>query len=138
MSIPFQQEVIDMGYLEGFNWDAIKKDLHQGLEKSMTAVKQGAVVVQKKAGELTEEGKRQYKILRLKAKIHDTIADLGAKTYQLMNGAKAKNPTLDAGVKELVARIQALEAQIKVLEGTSTEVHAKARRKARTKVLKKK
>ena len=69
-----------MGYLEGFNWDAIKKDLQQGLEKSMAAVKQGAFVVQKKAGELTEEGKRQYKVLRLKARVHEAIADLGAKT----------------------------------------------------------
>jgi hypothetical protein len=127
-----------MGYLEGFNWDAIKKDLQQGLEKSMEAVKQGAVVMQKKAGELTEEGKRQYKVLRLKAKIHDMIADLGAKTYLLMSGSKAKNPALDSGVKELVARIQDLEAQIKVLEGTSTAVHTNAHRKARKKVIKKK
>jgi len=127
-----------MGYLEGFNWDAIKKDLQQGLEKSMEAVKQGAVVMQKKAGELTEEGKRQYKVLRLKAKIHDTITDLGAKTYLLMSGSKAKNPALDSGVKEIVARIQDLEAQIKVLEGTSTAVHTNAHRKARKKVSKKK
>ncbi len=127
-----------MGYLEGLNWAAIKKDLQQGLEKSMAAVKQSAVVVQKKAGELTEEGKRQYKILRLKAKIHDMIADLGAKTYLLISGAKAKNPALDTGVKEIAARIKDLEAQIKVLEGTSTEVHAKTRRKARSKALKKK
>jgi hypothetical protein len=127
-----------MGYLEGFNWDSIKKDLQQGLEKSMEAVKQGAVVMQKKAGELTEEGKRQYKVLRLKAKIHDTITDLGAKTYLLMSGSKAKNPALDSGVKEIFARIQALEALIKVLEGTSTAVHTNAHRKARKKVIKKK
>ena len=127
-----------MGYLEGLNWAAIKKDLQQGLEKSMAAVKQSAVIVQKKAGELTEEGKRQYKILRLKAKIHDMIADLGAKTYLLMSGAKAKNPALDTGAKEIVGRIQDFEAQIKILEGKSSNAPAKARRKARTKALKKK
>ncbi|HYA88502.1 MAG TPA: hypothetical protein VEI57_15725 [Nitrospirota bacterium] len=127
-----------MGYLEGLNWDAIRKDLQQRLEKSMAAVKQGAVEVQKRAEELTEEGKRQYKVLRLKAKIHDTISDLGAKTYLLMSGAKAKNPAQDAGAKEIVARIKELEAQIKILEGKGSEVHAKTPRKAPRKVLKKK
>lgn len=127
-----------MGYLEGFNWDAIKKDLQQGLEKSMAAVKQGAFVVQKKAGELTEEGKRQYKVLRLKARVHEAIADLGAKTYVLISGAKAKNPALDAGVKEIMARIQDLEAQLGILEGKGSEGRAKTRPKARTKALKKK
>ena len=127
-----------MGYLESFNWDAIKKDLQQGLDKSMAAVKQGAVEVQKKAGELTDEGKRQYTVLRLKARIHEAITDLGAKTYVLISGAKAKNPALDKGVKEIMARIQDLEAQIGILEGKSSEGRAKARPKARTKALKKK
>lgn len=127
-----------MGYLESFNWDAIKKDLQQGLEKSMLAVKQGAVVVQKKAGELTDEGKRQYSILRLKARIHEAITDLGAKTYVLMGGAKAKNPALDAGVKEIMARIKDLEGQLGILEGKSSEVRTKTRPKARAKASKKK
>ncbi len=119
-----------MGYLDGLNWEAIKKDMQQGLEKSMAAVKQGAVVVQKKAGELTEEGKRQYKVLRIKSRIHEAIADLGAKTYVLLSGAKAKNPALDAGVKEIMARIQDLESQLGILEGKSSEGSAKARPKA--------
>lgn len=127
-----------MGYLDSFNWDAIKKDLQQGLEKSMAAVKQGAVVVQKKAGELTEEGKRQYQVLRLKTRIHEALTDLGAKTYVLMSGAKAKNPALDEGVKAIMARIQDLEAQLGILEGKSGETRAKTRPKARTKARKKK
>ncbi len=127
-----------MGYLEGFDWEKIKKDLQQGLEKSMAVVKQGAIVVQKKAGELTEEGKRQYKVLTLKARIHEAITDLGAKTYVLMSSARAKNPALNAGVKELMARIHDLEAQIGLLEGKSTEGRPKTRPKARKKALKKK
>ena len=127
-----------MGYLESFNWDAIKKDLQEGLEKSMAVVKQGAFEVQKKAGELTEEGKRQYNILRIKARIHEAITDLGAKTYVLLSGARAKNPALDAGVKEIMARIQDLEAQVGILEGKSSEGRAKTRPRARKKALKKK
>jgi hypothetical protein len=127
-----------MGYLEGFNWEEIKKDLQQGLEKSMAVVKQGAIVVQKKAGELTEEGKRQYKVLTLKARIHEAITDLGAKTYVLMSSARAKNPALNAGVKEIMSRIQDLEAQIGILEGKSTEGRPKTRPKARKNARKKK
>jgi hypothetical protein len=127
-----------MSYLESFNWDAIKKDLQQGLEKSMAVVKQGAIVVQKKAGELTEEGKRQYKVLTLKARIHEAITDLGAKMYVLMSSTRAKNPALNAGVKEIMARIQDLEAQIGILEGKSSEGHSKTRPKTRAKARKKK
>jgi len=34
-----------------------------------------------------------------------------------MNSAKVKNPALDAGVKDLMARIKDLEAQIAAVEG---------------------
>ena len=47
-----------MGYFESINWEGIKKDLQKGMEKGMVAVKKGTIVAQKKAGELTEEGKR--------------------------------------------------------------------------------
>jgi len=47
----------------------------------------------------------------------ETITDLGAKTYVLMGGDKTKNPALDAGVKEIMTRIQNLEAQIGILVG---------------------
>jgi hypothetical protein len=127
-----------MGYLDSFNWNAIKKDVQKGLERSMAAVKQGAFVVQKKTGELTDEGKRQYKILRIKTRIHQTISDLGAKTYVLLSGTKAKNPALDAGVKEIITRIQDLEAQIRRLEGKGRTGRPTSRTKKRVKALKKK
>ncbi len=126
-----------MGYLEGFNWNKIKKDVQQGLEKSMAAVKQGAVEMQKKAGELTKEKKRQYKVLTLKTRIHEAITDLGAKTYVLISSAKAKNPALNAGVKEIMARIKDLEAQIGILEGKSIAKRSKTGSRARMKAPKK-
>jgi len=101
-----------MGYLESIDWNGIKKDLQKGLEKGMAAVKKGAIVAKKKAGELTEEGKKQYQMLSLKAKVHEAISDLGARVYALMRDPKAKNPALDTRVKELLSNIKKLEEQI--------------------------
>ena len=122
-----------MGYLESINWDVIKKDLQQGLEKGMAAMKKGAIVVQKQAEYLTEEGKRQYKVLTLKAKIHEAITDLCAKAYALMSGTRTKNPALDDGVKDIMARITDLEMQIAILEGKGSEARHKPRPKTRKK-----
>jgi len=104
-----------MGYFESIDWEGIKKDLQKGVEKGMAAMKKGAIVAQKKAGDLTDEGKRQYKILTLKTKVHEAVADLGARVYALM-GARAKNPALDPQVKSITAQIKKLDAQIADLE----------------------
>ena len=48
-----------MGYFESIDWDGIKKDPQKGMEKGMAAMKKGAIVAQKTAGDLTDEGKRQ-------------------------------------------------------------------------------
>jgi len=104
-----------MGYFESIDWEGIKKDLQKGMEKGMAAMKKGAIVAQKTAGELTDEGKRQYKILTLKTKVHEGVTDLGARVYALM-GSQVKNPALDPQVKDIVAQIKKLDAQIADLE----------------------
>lgn len=104
-----------MGYFDTINWDKLKADLEKGLQQGLVAVKKGAMVAKKKAEELTVEGKRQYKILALKAKAHKAISDLGARVYELM-GTKAKNPALDSKVKELAAQIKKWEFEIALLE----------------------
>jgi tetrahydromethanopterin S-methyltransferase subunit A len=118
-----------MDYLDSIDWKEIKKDLQKGMEKGMAAMKKGAIVAQKKAGELTEEGKRQFKILTLKTKVHESISDLGARVYSLMNSAKAKNPALDAGVKDLMTKIKDLEGQIAAVEGKNRAAKPKAGKK---------
>jgi hypothetical protein len=105
-----------MGYFESIDWEGIKKDLQKGMEKGMAAMKKGAIVAQKKAGDLTDEGKRQYKIFALKTKVHEAVSDLGARVYALM-GSRSKNPALDPQVKNIVAQIKKLDAQIADLEG---------------------
>jgi hypothetical protein len=131
-----------MGYLDNMNWEKIKKELQNELEKGLGVIKNGATVIQKKAEELTEEGKRQYKMLSTKAKIHDAMRDLGARVYLLMSSAKIKNPALDAGVKNITAHIKSFEQELAKLEGkggassiravprSRAAAHVKAPRKA--------
>jgi len=104
-----------MSYFDSIDWDGIKKDLQKGMEKGMAAMKKGAIVAQKKAGDLTDEGKRQYKIFALKTKVHEAVSDLGARVYALM-GSRSKNPALDPQVKNIAAQIKKLDAQIADLE----------------------
>jgi len=115
-----------MSYFERINWETIKRDLQKGLEKGMVAVKKGAIVAQKKAGELSDEGKRQYKLFTLKTKVHQGFSDLGARVYALM-GTRTKNPSLDAKVRAIVSQVKKLETQISALESVKkTTVRKKA------------
>ena len=104
-----------MSYFESINWETIKNDLQKGLDKGMVAVKKGAIVAQKKAGELSDEGKRQYQLFALKTKVHQGFSDLGARVYALM-GTRTKNPSLDANVRDIVSQLKKLEMQIAALE----------------------
>ncbi len=98
-------------------WDEIKNDIRKGIREGYVAMKEGALVASKKAGELTEEGKKRYKVLELKTRIHKVMHDLGGRVYTLMAASgRAKSPAGDSGVKEMVAQIRAYEAQIAVLE----------------------
>ena len=108
-------------------WEKIKKDLQRGFKEGITVVKEGAVVVREKMGELTVEGKRQYKVYTLKTKVQKEIADLGGKVYDL--SAKVKNPMLDKKVKAIITRIKKLEAQIAKIEGKKKLVSKKTAKK---------
>jgi hypothetical protein len=94
------------------------------MEKGMAAMKKGAIVARKTAGDLTDEGKRQYKIFTLKTKVHENVTDLGARVYALM-GSRVKNPALDPQVKGIAAQIKKLDAQIADLEGKPRSTRAK-------------
>jgi len=104
-------------------WDNVKKDLQKEIKAGVTMVKEGAAVVKKKAGELTEEGKNRYKIFELKNEVHKWIAELGGKVYEL--SSKVSNPKTDKTVKSIITRIRKLESQISKLEGKSKIVPKK-------------
>ncbi len=80
------------------------------------ALKKGAMVVRKRAGELTEEEDYQYKLFALKAKVHNSISDLGARVYTLVATQGGINPALDATVRDIIAQVKRYEAEISILE----------------------
>jgi hypothetical protein len=98
---------------------APRNDEKKVIKKGVIVMQKGARVAGNKAGELTEEGKRRYMILELKAKAQKRLYDLGNRVYRVLGASsRPRNPTADAKVREIVAQIKGLEIQIAALEQT--------------------
>jgi uncharacterized protein YcnI len=119
-----------MGYWETVDWQKIKKDVQKGWQEGVAVVKEGAIVAQKKAGELTDEGKRRYRIFELKTKVHKQFYDLGGRVYSLMGAARPKSPGSDSRVKAIVAEIKKHQVQIDKLEHAVPKGAPKQRKKS--------
>ncbi len=78
------------------------------LKGEIEPVIKGFKAAQKKAAELTAEGKKGLRIFQIKTKIQREFSELGARVYDL--GAKVKNPLLDKKVKAITSRIKKFEA----------------------------
>jgi polyhydroxyalkanoate synthesis regulator phasin len=118
-------------------FDKIKKDVKKGIEEGIAAVKEGASVVSEKMGELTAEGKRQYKMFDLKAKIQSQMTELGGRAYDVLDSKKS--PAADSRVKAVYAKIKNLEEQLSKLErGRETKVAAPKKPAAKAKATPKK
>lgn len=89
--------------------DKIKEDLKKSFEGGIAVVKQGANVVSKRMTEITEESKRQYRMVDLKFKIERQMIELGGRTYEVLQ--KAQDPATDKKVKSISAKIKKLEWQ---------------------------
>ena len=96
-------------------FDKIKKDVKKGIEEGIAVVKEGASVVSGKMGELTAEGKRQYKMFDLKSKIQSQMTVLGGRAYDVLDSKKS--PAADSKVKAVFVKIKKLEEQLSKLEG---------------------
>jgi len=95
-------------------WEKVKKDLEKGIKDGIYVVREGVSRVGAKTEELTEEGRRRYRIFELKNKVRRWTADLGGRVYEL--SSEIENPMLDTKVKLMVSRIRKLENQIGRLE----------------------
>ena len=95
-------------------WQKVKRDVQQGIKEGVEVMKEGVAAAKEKAGEMSEEGKRRYKIFLLKTNVQKEISELGGKIYGL--SAKMKNPMLDSKVKAAIAKIRKIESEIVKLE----------------------
>jgi len=112
-----------MGFLE-----KIRKDIKKGYEEGLKAVKEGSMVVRKKAGELAEEGKKQLKLFELKQKIQGRLTDLGGMVYDLIS-SKKESPLQDTKVQSTISSIKKLEEEITVLKEKPEKPAGKKRTK---------
>ncbi len=119
--------------------DKIKKDVKKGWAQGIAAVMQGANVVSVKMNELSEEGKKQYKMFGLHVKIKDQMNELGGIAYTALENGKSLDE--DKKIKAAFNKIKKLEWQLRKLEsGTNIKVAAtkKAVRKSASKTSAKK
>ncbi len=112
----------------------IKKDLKKGFDEGIAAVVQGANVVSVKMNELSDEGKKQYKMFNIYVKIKDQKNELGELAYTLLAGGKSLDT--DKKIKTTYNKIKKLEWQLNKIDGDKT-IKMAASKKAAKKVVKK-
>ena len=96
-------------------WDKIQEDLKKNLQEGIDIFKEGGSVFSKKIEELTEGGKKKYKVFNLNMKVQDEFAKLGGQVYDLIS-AKSKNPLGNKKATSIINKINKLESQINKLE----------------------
>jgi len=97
------------------------KEIEAGIKQSIEAVKE-------KADELTEEGKKQYRLFDLKSGRQKQSAAVGEKLHELVSGKKMT--VSDKALKTLLASLARTIAEIDKLEGKKVQA---IKRKAGTK-----
>jgi len=96
-------------------FEKIKINLKTGMEEGIAALKESANAVSLKMNELSEEGKRQYKIFNLTMKIQDQIKELGSMTYAVLDSMKSVDESKK--IKTSFTKIKKLEWQLNKIEG---------------------
>lgn len=88
----------------------LRKDIEEGIKQGIVIVEKGVALVKVKAGELTEEGKKQYRMYELKTKLQKEVSVLGAKVCEL-SAAGAIKP-VHADVKKILGRIEKIQTSL--------------------------
>ena len=113
-------------------WEKIQRDIKKNIKEGLEIFKEGGAAVSQRIEELTEEGKKKYKIFTLNMKVQDEFAKLGGKVYDL--SFKRKNPMKDRKVNAIISKIKKLETRITSLEKKQKKRVVKSKsRKARQK-----
>lgn len=99
------------------NLTQLRRDIEEGIRQGIVYVEKGVALVREKAGELTEEGRKQYRMYELKTRMQKDIAELGAKVYAQFSAVSAR-PLSDEAQK-LIDRIRKAEGDLQKLENTA-------------------
>lgn len=114
-------------------WQKISRDLQKEFRAGIAFIKGSTEAMKKQAKKLSHEEKRHFDIIELKKKIHEQMAGLGGKVYEV--ASKKKNPLTDKSIIAYLGRIKKLEARINRLEKppvkTKTKKTAKRPQKKR-------
>ncbi len=70
------------------NVNKLIKEIEIGIKQSLDEVRKKAVMVVERADELTEEGKKQYRLYELNSRRQRQSALVGEKLYELVEGNK--------------------------------------------------
>jgi len=115
-------------------FEKLKKDMKKGLEEGLTVLMKGANVVSLKMSELSEEGKRQYKMFNLHVKIRDELNRLGDLAYDALKNMRSLDE--DKKIRAAYLKIKKLEWQLGRFESgkkIKKAVSGKAAKKAHPK-----
>lgn len=88
-------------------WERVQKDVSKGLRESFEVIKV-------KASELTDEGRKKYRVYDIKSHIHKHMAELGAALYSVKD--TGKDPFSSTKITRLIKKISSLEEQLGALE----------------------
>ncbi len=102
-------------------WEKIRKDVQKGYKEGLAAIKEGSIVVRKKADELAVEGKKQLKLFELKQKVQSRFTDLGGRVYELIKAGNS-NPAADEKVQSIIEAVDKIEVQIHKLEEAEEDI----------------
>ncbi|MBC8412569.1 hypothetical protein H8E50_02705 [bacterium] len=112
-------------------WDSVQDDMKKNLKEGLDIFKEGSAAVSQKLEQLTDDGKKKYKVFNLNMKVQDEFTELGGQIYDLIQ-KKSKNPTGNKQVASIIKKIKKLEDEIAQLEADET------RDSQKTKTVKKK
>lgn len=115
-------------------WETLKKDLNKAWDEGMAAVKDGTRFAARKVDQLTQEGKKLYKVYDLKTEVHREMGELGGLVHSLQG--EVENPYTDKRVTAILKKIDALKGRIAKLE--ASERKAAKKKKTAKKATKKK
>ena len=109
----------------------LRKDIEEGIRQGIVYVEKGVALVKEKAEELTDEGKKQYRMYELKTKMQNDIASLGSKVYSLTAAGSVK--PVHADVQKLISRIARAESDLAKIEGKAQSTKKTPAKKAAAK-----